>query len=89
MGLIRFIIIWGVVLTVIYFAVSIYSRSVRREKLEKGWDADNPGGDPADRTAHVEAGMAAYESGFRKRLIWIIYIIPTAVALATLYIVNN
>ena len=89
MGLIRFIIIWGVVLTVIYFAVSIYSRSVRREKLEKAWDAEHPGGDRAARAAHVEAGMAEYESGFRKRLIWLIYIVPTVLVAATLYIVNN
>lgn len=89
MGLIRFVIIWAVVLTVIYFSISLYSRSVRREKLEDEWAEANPDGDPDDRAAFVEAGMAEYESGFRRRLIWLVYIIPTILAAATLYIVNN
>ena len=82
MGLIRFVIIWAVILTVIYFSISLYSRSVRREKLEDEWNAKNPGGDQADHDAFVEAGMAEYEQGFRKRLIWLVYIIPTVLAAA-------
>ena len=89
MGLIRFVIIWAVILTVIYFSISLYSRSVRREKLEDEWNAKNPGGDRADHDAFVEAGMVEYEQGFRKRLIWLVYIIPTLIAATTLYIVNN
>ena len=37
-----------VALTVIYFVTGIYSRSVRREKLEKEWDTD-PAREGADR----------------------------------------
>ncbi len=35
----RLMVLGFVVLTVVYLVVSIYSRSVRREKLEKQWDA--------------------------------------------------
>jgi hypothetical protein len=60
-------------LTIIYFIVGIYSRSVRREKLEKQWVAEALEG---DREAFIEQGMKDYEQGLKKRLLWLIYIIP-------------
>ena len=69
MGFVWFTALWFAVLTVIFLAVSAYSRSVRRERLEKAWAEDNPGGDLAAREAYVEAGMEKYLSGFRRRLI--------------------
>ncbi len=78
-----------VALTVLYICVSIYSRSVRREKLEKRWDADPPeGADDAARDAYIEKGMKDYEGGLRRKLIWLVYVIPTAVVLALLYLTN-
>ena len=77
-------------LTIAYFLTAIYSRSVRREKLEKEWDGvPAREGLPADdRTEFIEAGMRAYETGLRKRLLWLIYIIPTIGFAATIYYVN-
>jgi len=41
-------------LSVVYVLMSIYSRSVRREELEKSWAADHPdGGDPDGRDAFI------------------------------------
>ena len=40
MGWLRLAFMMYVVLTIIYFFTSLYSRSVRREKLEKEWDTD-------------------------------------------------
>jgi hypothetical protein len=79
-----------VILTVVYIAVSIYSRSVRREKLEKAWDTDpaREGAATDERDAYIEAGMEAYRHGLRRKLIWLVYIIPMAVVLATVYYVN-
>jgi hypothetical protein len=79
-----------VILTVVYVMVSIYSRSVRREKLEKAWDTDpaREGAAPDERDAYIEAGMEAYRHGLRRKLIWLVYIIPMAVVLATVYYVN-
>ena len=77
-----------VVLTAIYFVVSIYSRSVRRERLEKHWDHDNPGGDPAARADYINAGMAKYETGFRKKLIFLVYVVPIVTVGVIMYLVN-
>lgn len=84
-GWLRLALMGAVVLTIIYFLVSIYSRSVRREKLEKRFDA---GGVAGDRDAYIAQGMAKYETGLRKRLLWLIYILPTIAFLATIYILN-
>ncbi len=77
-------------LTVAYFLTAIYSRSVRREKLEKEWDTDpaREGAPDTDRTAFIEAGMVAYQTGLKKRLLWLIYILPTVAFAATIYYVN-
>lgn len=72
-------------LTVVYLLVSIYSRSVRREKLEKRFDA---GGVEGDRAAYIEAGMQAYEKGLKKKLIWLVYILPMIAMIVTVYLVN-
>lgn len=84
------LIIYGVVaLSIVYFAVSIYSRSVRREKLEKRWAEDHPGDDDSpEREAYVEAGMAEYNKGIRPKLILLVYVIPTIVIGGILILTN-
>jgi hypothetical protein len=84
-AIIRLAVFGYIALTIIYFLVSIYSRSVRREKLEKKYDA---GGIEGERDAYIEAGMQAYEHGLRRRLLWLVYIIPTVVIALTVYFVN-
>ncbi len=84
-GWIRLILLALVFLTGVYFLVSIYSRSVRRERLEKRFDA---GGVEGDRDAYIADGMAVYEHGLRKRLIWLVIILPLAAMAATVYFVN-
>jgi Ca2+/Na+ antiporter len=88
-GFIRLMIFAFVALSVVYVVVSIYSRSVRREKLEKRWDADPPEGQgDTERRAFIEAGMRDYEQGLRKKLIWLVYIVPMVVFAAIVYIVS-
>ena len=43
-ALIRLALFGFIGLSVIYFLVSVYSRSVRREKLERRWDEYPPEG---------------------------------------------
>jgi hypothetical protein len=90
MGWLRLAFFMYVGLTIIYFVTSIYSRSVRREKLEKEWDTDpaREGVPVAERTAFIEAGMQTYDKGLKRRLLWLIYIVPTLGFLATIYFVN-
>jgi hypothetical protein len=90
MGWLRLAFILYVALTVVYFITGIYSRSVRREKLEKAWDGD-PAREGETRDARadfIEAGMKTYEDGLKKRLLWLIYILPTLGFLATIYFIN-
>ena len=84
-GWIRLILMALVFLGVIYFLVSIYSRSVRRERLEKRFDA---GGVEGDRDAYIADGMQHYERGLRKRLIWLVIILPLMAMAVTVYFVN-
>lgn len=90
MGWLRLAFILYVALTIIYFLTGIYSRSIRREKLEKEWDTDpaREGALVVERSEFVESGMQAYEKGLKKRLLWLIYILPTIGFAATIYFVN-
>ena len=89
-GWIRLAVFGFVALTLVYVLVSIYSRSVRREWLEKEWDSDpaREGSLPEDRTAVIEAGMIAYRHSLRRKLIVLVYIIPMAIVAITTYLVN-
>ena len=90
MGFIRLVVIGFVVLTVVFVCVSLYSRSVRRERLENEWDANPPdGADVSARSAYVEQGMVEYFSGFRRRLVLLVYVVPTIIVAAILYIMND
>lgn len=78
MGLIRLILFGGIGLTIVYFLIAIYSRSVRREKLEDRWAAEHGDkGDAAERAAFIEKGMAEYESSFRPKLLLLVFVVPT------------
>lgn len=85
LGWLRLFAMTLIVLTVVYFLVSIYSRSVRREKLEKRWVSEGLEG---DRDAWIEAGMKAYDKGLKKRLLWLIYIVPVVAFWVIIYAVN-
>ena len=83
MALVRLIIFGFIGMTVAYFLISIYSRSVRREKLENSWAEANPESDDmAARAAFVEEGLVEYESGIRPKLILLVYIVPTILVAA-------
>ena len=89
MGLIRLVIFGFIAMTILYFAISVYSRSIRREKLENWWAEENPGSDDMQaRAAYVEKGMKEYSNGIRPKLILLVYIIPTIAIIGTLIAVN-
>ena len=72
-------------LSVLYILISLYSQSVRRESLEKKFDA---GGIEGERDAYISEGMMAYQTGLRRKLIWLVYIVPMGVIAVTVYLVN-
>lgn len=89
MGLVRLFIFGGIGLTILYFLISIYSKSVRRERLENEWAENHPeGGEETAREAFIERGMAQYNSSFRPKLILLVYVIP-AIFVVVIHIVTT
>ncbi len=79
-----------IALTVLYFLVSWYSRSVRREKLE-GWaDEKIAEGalEPAARDTYIEEGMRDYDVSLRKKLILGVYVVPIIAVTVLIYMTN-
>lgn len=74
-----------VVLSVVYVLVSLYSRSVRRERLEKRWEEEQIGG---DREAFVRAGLKEYDRSVRRKLILGVYVVPVIVIGSLIYVIN-
>jgi len=76
-------------LSVLYLLVATYSRSVRREKLEKEWDGNPPEGKgDTERAAFIKDGMDHYEHGLKKQLLWLVFIIPMMLMAVIIYFVN-
>lgn len=73
------------VLTAIYVVLSIWSRSVRREKLEEEWDGEIRTG---DRDAFIEEGLRAYDRSLRRKLILGVYVIPVLFVIGMIYLMN-
>lgn len=89
MQFVRLVLFGLIAMTVVYVCVSLYSRSVRREKLETAWAEDNPGSDDkAARDAYVQTGMTEYDGSLRKRLILLVYVVPTLAIGAIMYMIN-
>lgn len=85
MGVIRLFFMAFVVLSVIYVSLSLYSRAVRKGKLETAWLEEGANG---DKDAYVRAGLKDYDSSLRRRLILGVYVIPMVIVGTILYLVN-
>lgn len=84
-GIIRLVVFGFVALSVVYLLVTIYARSVRREALEKEFDA---GGIAGSRDAFIDEGMKDYHGSLRRKLLLLVYVVPMTVVAATIYLVN-
>lgn len=81
-------------MTIAFWLLRIYFSSTQREELEKAWDEEHPadqpgGGDSAARDAYIEGGMAEYRKSLGRKLIWLVYVIPTLAVLLLLYLTNE
>ena len=88
-GFIRLAVLGYIAMSVAYVLIWVYSRSVERERLEKEWDNDlSRVDDPVARDAYIEEGMEAYRKSLKRKLIWLVYVIPTVVVLILVYLTN-
>ena len=89
MAFLKLIIFGYAALTVVYFSLSVYFRSVHRENLEKRWDRETAEGESlGSRETYVDEGMIDYRNGFGRRLILLVYIVPTIAVPVILYLTN-
>ena len=73
-----------------YVMISLYLRSLRRERLEEIWDTRHPdrAGDSAERRAFVRRSMRGFEKTLRARLVALVFILPTLAIAVIVYFVN-
>lgn len=89
MSFVRLVVFGFLALSVVYLCISLYSRSVRREKLEEEWNDTAPeDATPDMRADFIAKGMAVYESGLRKKLILLVFVIPPLVVGTIIYFIN-
>lgn len=85
LGFLRFLIIGFVFMTLFYGLLTVYVRSLTRERLEEDWEKE---GSIGERDAYVEEGIKAYERSFRPKLLLLVYILPLIVFAAIFYVTN-
>ncbi|RME17418.1 MAG: hypothetical protein D6801_03455 [Alphaproteobacteria bacterium] len=89
MGFLRLLVFGFLGLSVVYVAVSLYARSVHREKLENLWAEEHPGDeDSPEREAFLEEEMRAYRHSLRYRLLLLVYILPALAGAALFFSIN-
>ena len=85
MGFLRIGFFAFVILTLFYWALSWYFRSLARGALERDWDEE---GCEGDRDAWIAEGLAAYDNSLRKKLVWGVYVVPIVVICGLVYLTN-
>jgi len=81
----RLLVIGFLVLSVVYICLSLYSRAVRKGKLEAEWDDEIQKG---DREAFVKAGLEDYDGSLRRKLILGVYVVPLLIMSLIIYLTN-
>ena len=85
MGFLRIGFFAFVILTLFYWALSWYFRSLARGASERDWDEE---GREGDRDAWIAEGLAAYDNSLRKKLVWGVYVVPIVVICGLVYLTN-
>jgi hypothetical protein len=84
-ALLRLLIFGLIFLTIVYVALSWYFRAEHRRRMERDWEE---AGRPGTREAYVAAGMEQYEQSLRRKLIWLVYVVPVTAVLVIIYVTN-
>lgn len=81
----RLVIIGFIVLSVVYICLSLYSRAVRRGKLEAEWASE---GGPGEKDDFIRQGLEAYDGSLRRKLILGVYVVPSLIIALIVYFTN-
>jgi Ca2+/Na+ antiporter len=82
-ALARLVVVGFFVLTIVYICLSLYSRSVRRDKLETEWREGGTEG--ANIEEFVQKGLEEYDGSLRRKLILGVYVIPIGIVSFIIY----
>ncbi|MEP5153771.1 hypothetical protein [Planktotalea sp.] len=85
-ALARLLVMGFFVLTIVYICLSLYSRAVRRGKLEAEWREGGTSGDTMED--FVQEGLKDYDGSLRRKLILGVYIVPICVVSFIIYATN-
>lgn len=89
LGLARLVLFGLIGLTLLFWLVRIYARSLKREALEEEWgEAATEGRAELPRDAFVETGLRTYEKSLLRKLIWLVYILPITLIALIVYLMN-
>lgn len=83
----------GIVIAVealFYVLLTIYIRSLRRERLEEEWNARHPNEavDHDRRREFVRKSMVGFEKSLKSQLLLLVFVVPTMAIMAIIYYVN-
>ena len=84
-GWVRLLVVGFAVLSVIYVLLSIRARRAFIRRLEREYDA---GGITEDRETYIARGLAEYRHSLRHRLLLGVYVVPLALLILVIYVVN-
>ena len=89
-ALFRLVILVFLLEVMFFLLLRLYIRSLRNEKLEEIWDQRHPdmAGNNAARQEFVRKSMVGFEKSLKSRLIWLVFVIPTAAIMAIVILVN-
>ena len=85
MGFLRVLVGFFILLLAIYLLLSVVLRLRERRRLAEEWEA---GDRLVERDIHMREGMADYDHSLRKRLLWLVIVLPMAGLLLLLYVLN-
>lgn len=85
LALARLLIFGGIALGALYLGLSRYFRAKHRARMEQDWEAV---GRPGNRAAYIEEGMAQYARSLRRRLLWLVVILPVAAVVLLIWLTN-
>lgn len=85
LGFLKFFLIGFVGLTVLYVLLTIYVRSLTRERLEKDWEDE---GSIGVRDDYVQKGLDDYAHSIRPKLLLGVYILPLITFCVIFYMTN-
>ncbi|MET4100946.1 hypothetical protein ABIE58_000362 [Roseovarius sp. MBR-78] len=84
-ALLRLVIFGGIALTLLYLGLSWHFRARRRVRMEQDWEE---AGRPGNRDAYIAEGMAQYERSLRRKLLWLVYILPVSAITLLIWLTN-